>query len=103
MRAQAGDRGGDIGVRSRPLEIAEEHVVAEAYATRPRLDPGQVDRARGELGEAVDEAAVPGGGGAAVAGGDEAAVAGGDEAAVPGGDEAAVPGGGGAAVSRGGG
>src|SRR5918997_171522 len=43
--AQPRDGGGDIGIRSRALEVAEEHVVAEAHAPRTRLDAGEVDPA----------------------------------------------------------
>ena len=45
------------GSSSAPVEVDEEHVAAEAAAQRPRLDPGQVDLAVGELGQRLDERA----------------------------------------------
>src|SRR5215207_11349013 len=57
MRPQAGDRGGDVRIRSRAHELAEEHVVAEADPARAGLDPAQRDRAGGELLQAVDQPA----------------------------------------------
>src|SRR5918998_3828583 len=53
--AQPGDRRRHLRVVRRALQIAEEHVVAEPHPPRTRLDPREVDRARGELGQAVDE------------------------------------------------
>ena len=41
----------------RSLEVDEEEVVAEAGAPRPRLDPGEVHAAAGELAQHVDQPA----------------------------------------------
>ena len=53
----AGERLGDVRLGVAPLEVGEEHVAAEPLLARPRLDPGQVDVAVGELRQAADEPA----------------------------------------------
>src|SRR4051794_32114553 len=45
MAPQARDRGRYVGIRSRPRDVAEEHVVAEADPARAGLDPGEADGA----------------------------------------------------------
>ena len=55
--AECVQRARERRIGPRRDDVADEHVVAEADAARARLDAGEVDRARGELGEAVDELA----------------------------------------------
>src|SRR5215218_7466926 len=54
---QSGDRVRHAGLDHGALEIAEEHVVTQPDPARARLDPREVDAARGELAQAVDEPA----------------------------------------------
>ncbi len=55
MGAQPDEGVGDVRLDVATLEVEEEHVAPEALLARPRLDPGEVYVARGELGQAVDE------------------------------------------------
>ena len=57
MTAQPVDRRGHLRVLLGAVQVAEEHVVPEPHPPRPRLDPGEVHAARGQLGQAVHEPA----------------------------------------------
>src|SRR5689334_23966688 len=54
---QRGQRVADPGVGEMTLAVDREAVAAEQLAGRPRLDPGQVDPADGELGQHLEQRA----------------------------------------------
>jgi hypothetical protein len=54
---QRGQRVADPGVGEMTLAVDREAVAAQQLAGRPRLDPGQVDPADGELGQHLEQCA----------------------------------------------
>ena len=63
MAAQRGQGVEDAWLGDMPFEVDEEPVLAEVVAGRPRVQPGQVDAAGGQLGQQLGQRAGAVGGG----------------------------------------